>query len=95
MTGEEWIIIGKTCFSLTDILEKIVGPLNFVPVEEVGLTELEVLQVVMLDEWLPRDIESREQPAPARALLVGDGLHLVHLVAVHVNILLKAPRDNR
>ena len=57
-----------------------------------GLTEFEVLQVVMLDKRLPRHIESSEQPAAARALLVGDRLHLLHLVTVHVYILFKAPR---
>ena len=34
-------------------------------------------------------IETREQPAPVGSLLVGDGLHLLHIVAVNVHVLLQ------
>ena len=34
-------------------------------------------------------IETREQPAPVGSLLVGDELHLLHLVAVNVHVLLQ------
>ena len=52
-----------------------------------GLAELEVLEVVMLDEGLAGDIETREQPAPPRALLVGHWLALsLHFVVENVNI---------
>ena len=52
-----------------------------------GLAELEVLEVVMLDEGLAGDIETREQPAPPRALLVGHWLALsLHFVVENMNI---------
>ena len=71
----------------TDILQEVVCSLDLVPVEEVGLAELEVLEVVMLDEGLAGDIETREQPAPPRALLVGHWLALsLHFVVENVNI---------
>ena len=72
---------------LTYVVQEIVGSLYLVPVEEVGLAELEVLEVVMLDEGLAGDIETREQPAPPRALLVGHWLALsLHFVVENVNI---------
>ena len=52
-----------------------------------GLAELEVLEVVMLNEGLAGDIETREQPAPPRTLLVGHWLALrLHFVVEHVNV---------
>ena len=45
---------------VTYVVEEVVGSLNLVPVEQMGLTELEVLQVVVFDEGLTGNIESRE-----------------------------------
>ena len=50
-----------------------------VPKEAESLAELEVVEVVLLDEGDPDDVEAGEQPASPRGLLVGDGLCLVHL----------------
>ena len=80
---------------LTYVVEEVVGSLNFVPVEEMGLTELEVLQVVLFDERLAGNIEGGEEPTPTRTLLVGDGLPFsLHLAIVDVDIGLQAPSIN-
>ena len=80
---------------LTYVVEEVVGSLNFVPVEEMGLTELEVLQVVLFDERLAGNIECGEQPTPTRTLLVGHRLPLsLHLAIVDMDIGLQAPRIN-
>ena len=78
---------------LTYVVEEVVGSLNLVPVEEMRLTELEVLQVVLFDEGLASNIECGEQPTPTRTLLVGHRLSLsLHLAVVDVNVGLQAPR---
>ena len=50
-----------------------------IPKEAESLAELEVVEVVLLDEGDPDDVETSEQPAAPRRLLVRDGLGLVHL----------------
>ena len=80
---------------LTYVVEEVVGSLNLVPVEEMRLTELEVLQVVLFDERLAGNIECGEQPTPTRTLLVGHRLPLsLHLAVVDMDIGLQAPRIN-
>ena len=90
------MIISEQCYHttvLTYVVEEVVGSLNLVPVEEMRLTKLKVLQVVLFDEWLPGDIECGEQPTPTRTLLVGHRLSLsLHLAVVDVNVGLQAPR---
>lgn len=81
---------------LDDIIEEIVASLDLVPEEEVPLRELEVVDVQLLHEGDPDDVEGGEDPAPARVLLVGDGLPLVlHLVVEHVLGLLEPPPRQR
>ena len=76
----------------TYIVEEIVGSLNLVPVEEVGLAELKLLQVIFLHEGKPGHIEDSKQPAPTRTLLVAHWLTLtLYLVIVDVNALLQTP----
>ena len=74
-------------------MQEIVCSLNLVPVEEMRLTELEVLQVVVFDEGLTGNIERCKKPTPARTLLVRHGLPFsLYLTVVDMNIGLQAPR---
>ena len=95
MTGKNNYLSTTYCSVLTYVVEEVVGSLNLVPVEEMRLTKLEVLQVVLFDERLAGNIEGSEQPTPARTLLVGDWLPLsLHLSVVDVDISLKTPEVN-
>ena len=82
--------------ALTYVVKKVVSSLNLIPVEEVSLTELQVLQVVLLDEGLPGHIKAGKQPAPSRTLLVCDRLALsLHLLVVNMDSSLQATEDNK
>lgn len=71
--------------SLHDVVEEVVAPLDLVPVEEEGLRELELVQVVVLHEGQADAVEGREQPATAGAALIGHRLALrLHLVVEHM-----------
>lgn len=61
---------------LDDLLQEPVCLLDLVPVEEVGLAELQLGHVVFPHQRYAEDIGRREDPAPARRALVGDGAAL-------------------
>lgn len=58
--------------SLDDCFEEVVGFFDFVPVEEVCLAQLELVQAVRLDDWYTEDIRGREKPASPGGSLVRD-----------------------
>ena len=81
---------------LTYVVEEVVGSLYLVPVEEMRLTELEVLQVVLFDERLTGHVEGGKEPTPPRTLLVGHRLPLsLYLAVVDMDVGLQAPRKDQ
>src|SRR5215831_12808288 len=58
--------------SLDDRLEEVVRALDLVPEHGVVLRELELLEAHLLHRTDAKQVEPREQPAPAASLLVSD-----------------------
>ncbi len=81
---------------LDDGLEQVVGPLELVPEVNVGLAELEVLEIHLLHRTDPEQVQSREQPAPTTLHLSGHlpiiqlgaerGVHVLNQVPVQSQI---------
>ena len=70
-------------------MEEVVSSLNLVPVEQMPLTELHILQIKLFDKRLPCYIKAGKQPAPSRALLISDRLTLcLHFLVVDVDSIL-------
>lgn len=70
---------------LHDVVEEIVATLDFVPVEEERLRELELIQIVVLHEGQAYTIKGGKQPAATGAALIGDRFALrFHLIVEHM-----------
>lgn len=56
--------------SVDDIVQEVVGSFDLVPVEQVRLGELELVQIVLLDEGNADAVQCSKQPATAGTLLI-------------------------
>ena len=64
---------------LDNVVEEVVCPLDLIPEEEVGLAELELLEVVGLHEGDPHGVEAREEPTTSGLFLIRQRFDFVDL----------------
>jgi len=57
-------VVDRTVGSFDDCLEQVVSSLELVPEVDVGLAELEILEIHLLHRPDPEQVQSGEKPAP-------------------------------